>query len=427
MDNTSKQIRNEKLTGCCANTIKINSCEVCGNNRLIPVLNLGLHPMCDDLVPIGDPRVCIEYPIEILYCEKCFTAHQKFQVPKKELFLKTYHYRSRFTSDVLKGMEELVSSCENRFGSLSGKKILDIGCNDGSLLNFFKDKNAITIGIEPTDAYLDAINNGHKVFNNFLSLNTAKEIVSKYGKLDYLCFTNVFAHIENLNEVLSSLKYLIHSKSIIVIENHYLGSILSGNQFDTFYHEHLRTYSYTSFKYVAKELGLDLMDAQFPARYGGNIRVYIGNSDYYKGAKNDTDAIVSRELEYLRNFEKMQKMIDNWIKSKKAIINDYVNKFGKLRAKAFPGRAAILIKMLGLTENKILCVFEKPGSMKIGHYVPGTRIPIVSDNELFFENDKSYPILNLAWHIPAEIRSYLISNGYRGEIIDIITNADFIE
>ncbi|ODS35519.1 methyltransferase [Candidatus Altiarchaeales archaeon WOR_SM1_SCG] len=407
--------------------MKITSCEVCGNNKLTPVLNLGLHPLCDDLVPIGDSRVCIEYPIEILFCEKCFTAHQNFQVPKRELFPKTYHYRARFTSDVLNGMEELVSSCENQFGSLYHKKILDIGCNDGSLLNFFKDKGAITIGIEPTDAYLDAIDEGHKVFNDFLSLNAAKEIVSKYGKPDYICFTNVFAHIENLDEVISSLKYLIHSKSIIVIENHYLGSILAGNQFDTFYHEHPRTYSYKSFKYISKSLGLDLLGVKFPKRYGGNIRVYIGNSNYYKSAKNDTDAIVSRELKYLRDFEKMQKMINRWVKSKKAIINDYVNKFGKLRAKAFPGRAAILIKMLGLTENEILCVFEKPGSMKIGHYVPGTIIPIVSDNELFLENDKSYPILNLAWHIPAEIRSYLISNGYQGEIIDIISNADFIE
>src|SRR3989304_7090131 len=112
---------------------QINTCEVCVNEQLTSVLDIGLHPMCDDLVPIGDTRICREYPIEILFCENCFTAHQRFQVPKQELFPTSYHYRSRFTADVLNGMAGLVESCAQKFGDLAGKKVLDIGCNDGSL------------------------------------------------------------------------------------------------------------------------------------------------------------------------------------------------------------------------------------------------------------------------------------------------------
>ena len=119
------------------NVNQIKDCEVCGNDKLESVLDLGLHPMCDDLVEVSDSRVCKDYPIEILYCPKCRTAHQKYQVPKHELFPMTYHYRARFTADVLDGMRGLVDSCENNFGSLNGKLVLDIGCNDGSLLGFF--------------------------------------------------------------------------------------------------------------------------------------------------------------------------------------------------------------------------------------------------------------------------------------------------
>ena len=86
---------------------EINKCEICGNTHLEPVLDLGLHPMCDDLVVVGDKRVCKEYPIEILYCNVCRTGHQKYQVPKEELFPESYHYRSRFTADVLSGMSSL--------------------------------------------------------------------------------------------------------------------------------------------------------------------------------------------------------------------------------------------------------------------------------------------------------------------------------
>ena len=96
-----------------------------------------------------------------------------------------------------------------------------------------------------------------------------------------------------------------------------------------------------------------------------------------------------------------------------------------LRAKAFPGRAAILVKLLGLNQNSIAAVYEKPGSLKIGHYLPGTRIPILSDNDLFELSDQSLPLLNLAWHIPQEIRLYMAENNYTGEITDILCADDF--
>src|SRR3990170_3439890 len=107
-----------------------------------------MHPLCDDLVPIGEHRICKEYPIEILFCDVCLTAHQRYQVPKEDLFTDSYHYRARMTGSVLSGMSELVSSCELRLCGVKGKTVLDIGCNDGSLLNFFKAKECRTIGIE---------------------------------------------------------------------------------------------------------------------------------------------------------------------------------------------------------------------------------------------------------------------------------------
>jgi len=165
---------------------EITSCEVCGNKQLSPVLDLGKHPMCDDLVEMGSDRVCKEYPIEILFCKECLTAHQRFQVPKDELFPKSYHYRSRFTADVLNGMKNLVARTEELAGSVKGKKVLDIGCNDGSLLDFFKEKGAETIGIEPTDASFDAEKKGHVVYSKFLSIELAKEIVAEHGHPDFI-------------------------------------------------------------------------------------------------------------------------------------------------------------------------------------------------------------------------------------------------
>jgi len=399
--------------------VKTKCCEVCGNTDLELVVDLGNHPLCDDLVEVGEERVCQEHPIEILFCSRCYTAYQKYQVPKKSLFPKTYHYRSRFTADVLSGMSTLVNDCEKVFdGDLRGKKVLDVGCNDGSLLNFFRDKGAITIGIEPTGAFSDALEKGHILYNGFFDKDSAAQIKRENGSPDIITFTNVFAHIEDLNGLLDSLKMVMHSDTVLIIENHYLGAVVDNYQFDTFYHEHPRTYSLNSFVGIAKNLQMNLFKAEFPSRYGGNIRVYIGgNKNIPDEAVKSIQSVVDNEKYFRQSLLDMQGYIALWQRHMKEKIKKLVDKHGPLPAKAFPGRAAILIKLLDLDSESISVVYEKPGSMKNGHYLPGTNIPIKSDEGLL----SAHPpvILNLAWHISEEIRNYLVGQGFDGEIIDI--------
>ena len=398
-------------------------CEVCGSDSLAFVLDLGLHPMCDDLVAIGDDRICKEYPIEILYCESCRTAHQRFQIPKHDLFPQTYHYRSRHTADVLSGMKKLVQGCEDVFGSLSGKRVLDVGCNDGSLLSIFRDHGALTFGIEPTGASNDASTAGHEVLNDFLDERVASDFVAKFGRPDIITFTNVFAHIEDLPAVLRSLRALSHPRTVLVIENHYLGSILDGDQFDTFYHEHPRTYSYRSFTVIAESIGMRVDKVDFPARYGGNIRVFLVPSDEASAGHDRWEELDRREAEFGTRLARLPERVAEWRETKGTRLSDAVRQYGPLRGKAFPGRAAIPIKLLALDESAIAAVYEKPASGKIGHYVPGTRIPIVSDD--LFDLGDDAPIVNMAWHIASEIRTYMQQRGSDAELIDIVAPNDF--
>ena len=193
---------------------------------------------------------------------------------------------------------------------------------------------------------------------------------------------------------------------------------LNKNQFDTFYHEHPRTYSLNSFIHIAKTLQLEILSVEFPSRYGGNIRVVIGDSKYHNSIQSNIEDILKEEATFINKFKQMNDFINNWKVEKKNEILDYIKENGKIKAKAFPARAAIPIQLLGLTEEHIDYVCEKPGSIKIGNYVPGTRIPIRSDNDLDIQNEKG--ILNNAWHISTEIESYLKSLGFNGEFINII-------
>ena len=84
-----------------------------------------------------------------------------------------------------------------------------------------------------------------------------------------------------------------------------------------------------------------------------------------------------------------------------------------------------MIKLLNINEKVISEVYEKPNSKKIGHYLPGTSIPIKSDNKFLNKINKIKIIINLAWHINKEIRIYLRKMGYKGKIIDILETKDF--
>ncbi len=396
-------------------------CEVC-KRKLTNELNLGKHPMCDDLIPIKSKKKSKLYPIKISLCSKCLTVTQKVQIPKNTLFPKNYHYRAELTKDVVQGQKKLVTDLEKLFGNLKGKVILDIGANDFTLLDFFKKKNSITIGVEPTNAIKDASKHHYK-YQDYFNKKLAVKIKKKFKKIDYITFTNVFAHIEDLDQLLHNLKILISDKTLLIIENHYLGSILKLSQFDTFYSEHPRTYSLKSFSFIAKKLGLKIFYCSFPKRYGGNIRVILSKKKSLLN-KFKIESMLKSESMFFKEFKNLKRNIKIWKLNKMRLFKSLNGKFGPLPAKAFPGRAAILIKLLDLNENNISAIYEKNNSMKIGNYAPGTRIKIKSDSELR-KLRKEIPIINLAWHIPKEIKSYLKSLGLKNKVIDIVQKKDF--
>jgi hypothetical protein len=255
----------------------------------------------------------------------------------------------------------------------------------------------------------------------YFTESTAREFVAQYGLPDLITFTNVFAHIEDLGEILKAINILRHPATSIMIENHYLGAVMERRQFDTFYHEHPRTYSYGSFMKIADTLGMNVALAQFPSRYGGNIRVLLESppSDI-QVAHDRAEEIGRKEANFAQDFQTLATYIREWHSAKSTEIAAAVALHGPLVAKAFPGRAAIPMKMLGIDQTLISAVYEKSQSDKVGYYVPGTRIPILSDEFILRDYPKGSPILNLAWHIAQEIQDYMQNQGYEGQYINII-------
>jgi hypothetical protein len=267
----------------------------------------------------------------------------------------------------------------------------------------------VTVGVDPTDAINESRDKVDSKFREYFTAETVKKIKNAHAQIDLITFTNVFAHIEDLPALLSNLKDLIGANTTLVVENHYLGAILESSQFDTFYHEHPRTYSSRSFEFIAQTLGMVITEVSFPVRYGGNIRVTMKTN----GTPADLTGLRATEDSFVEAFGSLQKVYSEWKISAAreiALISERATVFGK----ALPGRAVMLMSALNLTEELIPIVFEQPSSPKVGHYVPATKIQIVSDSEIHAHNPKV--LIVWSWHIIEEIVSYLDSLGYTGEV-----------
>ena len=386
--------------------IKIDTCEVCETNLEGPELDFGYQPLCDELYDTPEKSLFVsKYHQNIVLCETCLTAHQKYQVPKNELFKPNYHYRASLTKDVINGMNELAESC-NEYTNLNEESVvLDVGCNDGSLLSIFKKKYKVkTIGVDPTDAIDDAIDLDLKI-KDYFSSKTIEKINEKFKKVDVITFTNVFAHIEDLKSLLENLKKVISDETLIIIENHYLGSIINQNQFDTFYHEHPRTYSIKSFSFISEQLDTDILDIVFPKRYGGNIRVVMSKNFVKTKEKKPEDSFV------ISDFQNIQSYYESWNINSKNVIEGLINSGSQFNGKSLPGRGVMLINSLDISKSFMPKVFEQNFSPKVGNYVPGTDIYVDKD-----ENIDGNNLIIWSWHVIDEIISYLERINYKGSI-----------
>ena len=388
-----------------------NYCEVCLSELSGPRIDLGLHPLCDDLISQEESEMAESFHQEIVLCKNCLTAHQLHPVEKEKLFKPDYHYRSGLTKDVLSGMADLTTAIlDRRPTSTEICTVLDIGCNDGSLLEIFKNRiPCVTIGVDPTNAVLEEQNRIDLRIQGFFDKACADRIKFAHEKIDIITFTNVFAHIENLPELIRNVLSLMSEETLLVIENHYLGSILERNQFDTFYHEHPRTYSLKSFKFIAESMGAKIVDIAFPSRYGGNIRVTISKT----GSSSDISELLEKEEKFLDQFVQMQEFFVEWKRKSIPKILELAGR-GPLFGKALPGRAVMLISALGVNAHLMPVIFEQNSSLKVGFLVPGTQIKVLSDNEMVNYDPKV--LILWAWHIADEVCEYLRSIGFKGEI-----------
>ena len=399
-----------------SNSKTISKCQISGSNDLKSIMFLGYLPPPTEMKKINS-KIEEEtfYPADLVYSPTSRLVQLNTIVNKEILFSKDYAYTSSTTKILRENFQELYNDCNKIIKISTSDLVVDIGSNDGNLLGNFKNHHRV-LGITPEKIGKIAIRKGIPTLIRYFDETTAKLVLKKHGRAKIITATNVFAHIENVSKLMKNILKILQRDGVFISESHYLVSLIKTNQYDTIYHEHLRYYSLSSLKYLFDKYGLKIIHAKKINTHGGSIRVYATKSKKFKINKN-VKKILDLEKRYL-NWKTFNNFRKNVFKSKinlYSILKRIKNKNKKICGIGAPARASTLINYIGLDENIIDYVLEIEGSKKIGNYIPGTKIPILSEKKLFVDQP-NYAIL-FSWHIASELKIKLRKRGFKGKFI----------
>jgi len=391
----------------------LKHCQVCGSSHLIEVIDLGHQPPCDALLSAEDlDKPEQTYPLRLFQCPVCLLAQLDYVLPADQVYPPTYPYRAGISWPVVEAHREMAASLVERFGKGFA---VDVGCNDGTLLLQLKLLGCEVMGFEPTNVASIAQESGVPTAQRFFSDTTVSDALGTRKKAHIITFTNVFAHMATLGQVMRGVTSLLSPNGVLVIENHYLLDILERNQFDSIYHEHVRTYTLTSLEKLFSYYGLEVFDVERVPRYGGNIRVFVG----WKGARE-----ILPSVRQLQAYEDRYDFAGGAMRFREGVTrarDDFMQFLygvhGEVVGCSAPGRASTLLNYFGVrrSENKLPWTGELANSLKLGKYLPGSHIAVVP-NRLLKDENPPYIVL-LAWHYGKEIAARLRAEGVKSRLV----------
>jgi len=398
-------------------SVLVDHCQISGSKDLKSILFIGFLPPVNTMEPIGSrPSEQPAYPAELLYCPESYLVQLGLIVDPAVLFPPHYAYTSGTTKILRENFAELYQEVMKLYPITIEDLVVDIGSNDGTLLQNFHTAGHRICGVEPTNAYKLAVEKGIPSINEFFDGKASAQVVEKYGKAKIVTAANVFAHIENVHEIVSSILVMLDDDGIFISESHYLLPLIETLQYDTIYHEHLRYYSLKSLQYLFELHGLEIIHARPIPTHGGSIRVYTARKGQRPVQESVTRILAEEEVKLTWDaFMDFRKRVSQSKLDLMAMLQEIRSKNEKVYGIGAPSRASTLVNYVGLDDSIIDCVLEIKGSYKIGKYMPGTLIPVLEESKLV-EDQPEYAIL-FSWHIADELIPKLKEKGYRGKFI----------
>ena len=381
--------------------LTITECRSCGSTNLTNILSLGLQYPSNfiELNSISDKREQI--PLELIFCEKkdCGLLQLKHTASRESLY-KKYWFRSGINEKMVEALKDITKSVEKRISLSENDIVLDIGCNDGTLLRSYQSKVRL-VGFEPASNLVDEAKEGTElIINNFFSFY---EFVQHFPNERIKVITSIamFYDLEDPNSFVSDIVNCLDQDGIWIIQMAYLIPMLELNAFDNIVHEHLEYWSLKSLKRLLEEHDLKIFDVELNDVYGGSFRIFVKTKKNDKiNIQNSVDEFLKKEDEF--GLEKKETYLNfaNRVNSLKNKLNDFIKKEisnGKLiYAYGASTKGNTLLQFYNLN-NKLISKAADRDSKKFGKMTVGSNIPVISEEQA--RDEKPDYFLVLPWHL----------------------------
>jgi dTDP-4-dehydrorhamnose reductase len=405
-----------------------SQCRMCGSDKLSKYLDLGRTPLANSYLKEKElPHPEFKEELAIQLCTECGLS-QLTRVVNPDLMFKNYLYVSSTTQTFRDHCAEMASTTVKISSAKENDLVLDIASNDGCLLNKFRDIGMNILGVDPAENLAEEANaNGIRTLCAYWSEALAKDIVHRFGMPKIITATNVFAHVDDVQEFVEAVKICLAPKGIFVIEFPYLMDFIRRNEFDTAYHEHL---SYIGIKPVSTMMEKHVMQVfnvqYFSDLHGGTVRVFVCRTGDYEINQSVTTYIQNEDTFGIKSPTPYDSFAQRIMQNKAALrkmISDLRANGKIIWAYGASAKGNTLMNFFELTsENVPIVIDDNP--KKWDYYTPGSRMKIVGIDKL--NKSKVDYLLLLAWNFQNEIVKRCQEKKYKGDFILPVPEATII-
>lgn len=403
------------------NFFNIKKCRICGNPDLTAVLSLGQQYLASSFVKNNSLNTSrIKIPLTLMLCDKkrnnsaCGFVQLKETV-NRDLLYKDYFYRSAVNPLMRQALREIVYDISKRIKFKKGDCILDIGCNDGTMLTYFP-KKAVRLGIDPAiNIDRSSLDKSIVVATDYFSREKALKL--SHGSF-FKCITSIamFYDFDNPNDFVSKIKSILAPDGIWCIQLSYLPASLRSLNFYDICHEHLGYYSLNTLINLMKRHSLYVFDASVNNVNGGSLRVFIAHNNTNKTVSVNLDKLLLSEkklnLHNVKTYDDFSRRINNLKKVTRDFIYSENNNRGLSIGLGASTKGNVLLQYFGINKKMLPYISER-NTEKVGLKTLGTDIELISEEKARLLNPKAMVVL--IWFFKEEIikreRIYLKNGG----------------
>lgn len=387
------------------------NCRGCGSLITKTFIDLGESPIANNLLTLEQLNKPGEFfPLHVRTCDSCSFVQLPEISTRETLFPENYTYYSSYSESWLAHSQKYATKMIEKLSLTADDLVVEVASNDGYLLQYFRAEGILVLGIEPAAEVAMVAEQKRNIPTqvDFFGTDIAQRLVKQDVRPRLMVANNVLAHVPDIHDFVAGFALILADDGIVTFEFPHLLNLIKLNQFDTIYHEHYSYLSITSLIPIFTKHGLRIFDVEELDTHGGSLRIFVCKTNSQWREVPSVNICVYEEGIHDPRSDKVAYQLQSrsqQVKSDLVEELERIKKSGKtVAAYGAAAKGNTLLNFVGVKSNNIDYVVDR-NPHKQGKYLPGSHIPIVSED--YLQNNPPDVLLILPWNLAVELSQQL--------------------